>query len=279
MSELGQWQTLFVEEVAGEGAYLRSTELGEVFLPASELPDDLQQGDSLGVFVYLDNMGHATATRKKPLAQVGDFAFLQVKQVNKTGAFLDWGLDKDLLVPFNEQKPRMREGNSYLVKLYLDNASKRICASSNLNKFVGHAKPRYQLNDAVDIMVAAKTDLGYKVIVDDSHWGLIFHNRVHRPLYVGQQLNAFVLQCREDDKLDIVLEKQGIAKLDPLKEQILQALKDGGGVLPLGDKSAPEAIKRQFGTSKANFKKAIGGLFKDQLIDIEATRLTLKTRP
>ncbi|MBS3796592.1 S1-like domain-containing RNA-binding protein [Pseudoalteromonas sp. BDTF-M6] len=279
MSSLGQWQTLFVDEVAGEGLYLHSPDLGEVFLPAEQAPDDVERGDSLSVFVYLDNMGHPTATRTKPSAQVGDFALLQVKQVNKIGAFLDWGLEKDLLVPFNEQKPRMQPERSYLVKLYLDNASKRICASSNLNKFVGRTQPDYKNGDLVDIIVAGKTDLGFKVIVDELHWGLIFHNRVHRSLFVGQRLKAYVQQCREDGKLDIVLEAPGMAKIDPLKQQILDELNARGGLLPLGDKSAPEAIKRQFGTSKANFKKAIGGLFKDGVIDIEATQIKLKTRP
>lgn len=279
MSSLGQWQTLFVDEVAGEGIYLRSTDLGEVFLPAEEAPEEIEQGDSLSVFVYLDGMGHPTATRTKPLAQVGDFALLQVKQVNKVGAFLDWGLDKDLLVPFNEQKPRMQPERSYLVKLYLDNASKRICASSNLNKFVGRAIPTYKTGDSVDIIVAGKTDLGFKVIVEELHWGLIFHNRVHRNLFVGQRLSAYVQTCREDGKIDIVLEAPGMAKIDPLKQKIIDELNRRGGTLGLGDKSAPDAIKRQFSTSKANFKKAIGGLFKDGVIDIEATKITLKTRP
>lgn len=273
MSQLGRWQSLQVEDIANEGAYLAGGELGEVFLKKALQPTDLAVGDNIEVFVYLDNAGLPVATTQKPAAQVGDFALLTVTQINRVGAFLNWGLEKDVLAPFNEQKPRMQQGNAYLVKLYLDNASQRICASSNLNKFVGKQPVTYRQGEEVNLIVAGKTDLGVKVIVDETHWGLVFANNVFKKLLIGQRLTGYVSKSRDDNKLDIVLEKPGIDKIEPLKQRILTLLEQNNGYLGLGDKSAPELIKKQLATSKANYKKAIGGLFKDGLIDIEATAI------
>ncbi|WP_440056148.1 CvfB family protein [Pseudoalteromonas sp. T1lg65] len=273
---LGQIKMLTIEELTAEGAYLNGGDLGEVFLPNEQIPDYLEEGDSVEVFIFLDNQGHPTATTKKPLAQVGDFALLRVKEINNVGAFLDLGIEKDVLAPFNEQKPKMRDGYSYLVKLYLDKASQRICASSALRKFLNKTKPSYEKFEEVDLIVAAKTDLGFKVIVNEAHYGLVFSNDVFKKMYIGQRMKGYVKAIRDEDKIDIVLEKPGIGKVRDLSEHILAQLKENGGHLPLGDKSDPEAIKRAFSTSKANYKKAIGGLFKQGLIDIEATAIKLR---
>ncbi|USE69213.1 GntR family transcriptional regulator [Pseudoalteromonas maricaloris] len=273
---LGQIKMLTIEELTAEGAYLNGGELGDVFLPRTEVPKHTEEGDSVEVFIYLDNLGHATATTKKPLAQVGEFALLRVKEINKVGAFMDLGIDKDVLAPYNEQKPKMRDGYSYLVRLYLDNASKRICASSALGKFLGKSKAEYEKFEEVDLIVAAKTDLGYKVIVNEKHFGLVFFNDVFKRMYIGQRMKGFVKAVHDEDKIDIVLEKPGIGKVKDLAEIIYSKLEESGGYLPLGDKSDPDAIKRTFSTSKANFKKAIGGLFKDGRIDIEATSISIR---
>ncbi|CAM3974340.1 CvfB family protein [Pseudoalteromonas byunsanensis] len=273
---LGSINSLMISEICAEGAYLDGKELGEVFLPAQELEDHLEAGDSVQVFIFQDAQGHPTATTKTPIAQVGQFALLRAKALSTVGAFMDIGIDKDVLAPFNEQKPKMREGHSYLVRLYLDNASKRLCASSNLNKFVNKTEPNYSKFEEVDIIVAAKTDLGYKVIINEQHFGVVFFNTVYKRLFVGQQLKAYIKCVRDDGKIDVVLEKPGMGKVVDLGEQILQALTENGGHLPLGDKSDPEQIKKAFATSKANFKKAIGGLFKQGKIDIEAKSISLK---
>ena len=277
MSYLGTTQTLFVKEVSNEGAYLDGHDLGEVFLPKQEIKHELEAGDSISVFIFLDNANLATATTKKPHAQVGEYALLRVKEINSIGAFLDWGLEKDVLTPFNEQKPRMQEGHSYLVRLYLDNASQRICASNNFNRFLSKDEPQYTHLQEVDLIVAGKTDIGYKVLIEESHFGVVFYNMVFKSLFVGQKLKGYIQKVRDDGKIDVVLEKPGMGKVSDLGETIMQKLKNEGGVIPLGDKSDPEAIKKMFSTSKANYKKAIGGLFKQELIDIEAKSIRLRS--
>lgn len=252
MSYLGTTQTLFVNEVSNEGAYLDGHELGEVFLPSHEIKHELEAGDSVSVFIFLDNANLATATTKKPLAQVGEYALLRVKEINSIGAFLDWGLEKDVLAPFNEQKPRMQEGYSYLVRLYLDNASGRICASNNFNRFLNKTEPEYAPLQEVQLIVAGKTDIGYKVIIEEAHFGVIFYNMVFKNMFVGQRLTGYVQKVREDGKIDVILEKPGMAKVSELGEKIMDKLKQEGGVLAIGDKSEPELIKKVFSTSKAN---------------------------
>ena len=182
-----------------------------------------------------------------------------------------------MLAPFNEQKPRMQEGHSYLVRLYLDNASQRICASNNFNRFLSKDEPQYTHLQEVDLIVAGKTDIGYKVLIEESHFGVVFYNMVFKSLFVGQKLKGYIQKVRDDGKIDVVLEKPGMGKVSDLGETIMQKLKNEGGVIPLGDKSDPEAIKKMFSTSKANYKKAIGGLFKQELIDIEAKSIRLRS--
>ncbi|KTD98281.1 CvfB family protein [Pseudoalteromonas sp. H71] len=278
MSYLGTTQTLFVKEVSNEGAYLDGHDLGEVFLPKSEIKGELEAGDSISVFIYLDNANLPTATVRKPHAQVGEYALLRVKEINSIGAFLDWGLEKDVLAPFNEQKPRMQEGHSYLVRLYLDNASQRICASTNFNRFLSKDEPEYTNLQEVDLIVAGKTDIGYKVLIEESHFGVVFYNMVFKNLFVGQKLKGFIKKVREDGKIDVVLEKPGMGKVSELGDKIMEKLKNEGGILAIGDKSDPELIKKVFSTSKANYKKAIGGLFKQELIEIEAKSIRLKSK-
>jgi predicted RNA-binding protein (virulence factor B family) len=276
MPSLGKFNSLTITELAPEGAYLDGLELGEVFLPHAEVPADASANSIISVFVYLDSKGVATATTKQPHAQVGDFCLLRVKEINSTGAFVDIGIDKDLLVPFNEQGPKLEQGRSYLIHFYLDKASGRMCGSTKLNKFLDKTPANYIPLQEVDLIIAGKTDLGYKTVVNQSHWGIIYHDQVFRPLFPGQKFKGFVRKIREDNKLDITLEKPGMEKIDSLSQKILDELNKQNGFLALGDKSDPEKIKKLFATSKANYKKAIGGLYKQGLIDIEATHISLK---
>ncbi len=276
MITLGKFNTLKLTERSAEGGYLDGKNLGEVFISSEELLEKEIEDTELNVFVYLDSDGLATATKKKPLAVLNEFALLRVKEINNIGAFLDWGIEKDLLVPYAEQKPKMIEGKSYLVYLYLDNASQRICASGRLNKFLDKTEANYVNNQEVEITIAGKTDLGYKVVVNKLHWGILYYDQVFKPLFIGQVLTGYVNKVRDDNKLDIKLERAGMAKVHNLAEQVLETLKKNNGFLPLGDKSEPELIKKQFSTSKANYKKAIGNLFKQGLIDIEAKSIKIR---
>lgn len=275
MITLGRFHTLTITELSGEGAYLDGKNLGEVFLPLNEIEEQDSAGSQISVFVYLDSDGLTTATKKTPNAQLGDFALMRVKEINSIGAFLDWGIDKDLLVPYGEQNPKMEQGMSYLVGVYLDNASERLCASNRYNKFVGKAEANYNFKDKVDLIVAGRTDLGYKVIVDKLHWGIVYYDTAFKSLFVGQTMPGYIKKVREDNKLDIVLEPIGMAKVHTLADKIVEELNKNNGFLPLGDKSDPELIKKTFSCSKANFKKAIGGLFKKGIIAIEAKSIKL----
>lgn len=273
---VGKINSLRVNELAYEGAYLTDTNgENEVFLPKEHVQANLKEDDTLSAFVYQDSDNQLIATLKDPIAQLGDFKLLRVKEINRTGAFIDIGIERDVLVPFNEQRPKMSEGQSYLVHLYLDKASQRLCASSHLNRFVSSDAQGYKRFQEVEIIIAGRTDLGYKVIVDKKYWGVIYNNSVFKKIYVGQTFTAYINKQREDGKLDIVLDKPGIEKSHALADSILNKLAEENGVLPVGDKSAPELIKRLFGTSKANFKKAIGHLYKTGKIELEATQIKL----
>jgi len=273
--QLGLINNLVVNEIAYEGAYLTDAQgNGEVFLKKEELPEGLSINQTLDVFVY-EEQGNLTATTQTPIAQLGDFALLQVTSINKVGAFVDLGIGKELLVPFNEQKPKFELSRSYLVKLYLDKASQRLCGSSNLNKFVKQESDGINKSQEVSIIVAGRTDLGFKVIVNNEFWGMVFTDQVFKPLFIGQKLQAYVAKVREDGKLDIRLSKPGVAGSSELSDVIYEKLVSENGVIHLGDKSDPVAIKKMFGCSKANFKRAIGHLFKEGKIDLAATKISL----
>ncbi|MFY8349456.1 S1 RNA-binding domain-containing protein [Pseudoalteromonas sp. SSM20] len=273
--QLGKINNLVVSEIAYEGAYLTDHQgNGEVFLKKEELPEGLSAKQSIDVFVY-EEQGNLTATTKTPIAQLGDFALLQVTSINKIGAFVDLGIGKELLVPFNEQKPKFELSRSYLVKLYLDKASQRLCGSSNLNKFVKPESSGFKKSQEVSIIVAGRTDLGFKVIVNNEFWGMVFTDQVFKPLFIGQKLQAYVAKVREDGKLDIRLSKPGVAGSNELSDVVYEKLVSENGVIHLGDKSDPVAIKKMFGCSKANFKRAIGHLFKEGKIDLAATKISL----
>jgi len=275
MADIGKYNTLRIVKFTDFGVYLDGSELGEILLPRRYVRGDLRAGDRVEIFLYLDSEDRLVATTEKPLAIVGEFAFLKVKAVNEVGAFLDWGLPKDLLVPFREQRLPMAEGRSYFVFLYFDGASRRIAASARLNKFIDPAPPAYAEGQAVDLLIVKRTELGFSAIINNAHWGVLYENEIFQDLHIGQRVKGFVKKVREDQKIDLRLQKSGYLKVTDLTETILNALRDNGGFLEITDHSPPEKIKALFGTSKKAFKMAVGALYKKRLIALEDKGLRL----
>ena len=237
-------------------------------MPIRYVPANCKVGDYVDVFLYLDSEDRPIATTEKPYAQVGEFAMLRVKSVNKIGTFLDWGIMKDLLVPFREQKVTMLEGRSYLVYIYVDEESKRIVASAKLNKFLDKSLPEYTVGQAVELVIESETDLGYKAIINNQHWGILYENEVFEQLAKGLKIKGFIKKIRTDNKIDLSLHPLGYEKVDPLTQMILDELIKEGGFIPVSDKSGAEEVYRVFGISKKSFKQALGALYKRRLITI-----------
>jgi len=251
------------------GLYLDGGEGVEILLPRRYVTDEMKEGDEIDVFVYADSEDRLVATTETPKAKVGEFAFLQVAAVNNVGAFMDWGLMKDLLVPFREQKVRMEKGRYYVVYIYVDDNSKRIVASAKLDKFLDNKIPQYEPNDEVEIIVTKKTDLGYKVIVDNLFWGMIYHNEIFKDINIGEVHKAYVKNIRDDQKIDVILtSNKGKDRVDTVADEILDFLKINNGFMKFNDSSSPEEIKKQFKCSKKDFKKSIGLLFKKGIVTI-----------
>ena len=268
MITIGKTYTLDVVKAVDFGFYLDAEDLGEVLLPLKYAPQDLCIGDSIEVFLYLDSEDRPVATTLKPKAQVGEFAYLKVVATTAVGAFLDWGLAKDLLVPFAEQHRPMEVGHSYLVYLYLDKVDGRITASSKIDKFLDDEKPHhFKPQQAVNLIIANSTDLGYKAIVNHSHWGVLYKNDVHQRLSFGQSIKGYINHIRPDGKIDLSLQG-GQETRDKYETIILNYLKKQNGFAPVHDKTDPQLISKLFGMSKSAFKKAIGSLYKQQIINI-----------
>lgn len=266
---IGKYNTLRVLKEVDFGVYLDGETEGEILMPIRYVPRDCKVGDNVDVFLYLDSEDRPIATTEKPYAQVGEFAMLRVKSVNKIGTFLDWGIMKDLLVPFREQKVTMMEGRSYLVYIYVDEESKRIVASAKLNKFLDKTVPEYIVGQEVDLVVESETDLGYKAIVNNQHWGILYENEVFEQLAKGLKCKGYIKKIRTDNKIDLSLHPLGYEKVDPITQMILDELKKSGGFIAVSDKSEAEQVYRVFGISKKSFKQAIGALYKKRLITIE----------
>jgi predicted RNA-binding protein (virulence factor B family) len=268
--EIGRLTKLKIVKDLDFGVYLDGGNDGEILLPARYVPKNVKPGDEVEVFIYHDNEGRLIATTLHPLAMVGEFKFMEVKSVNETGAFLEWGLMKDLLVPFREQKAPMQEGRWYLVYVHLDKVSGRIVASARIEKFLDNIFPAYSFNQQVDLLVADETDLGYKVIINNLHWGLLYHKDVFRQLEKGEQLTGYIKEVREDEKIDVSLTPLGYGKVEGVAATILESLRIHNGFLRIHDKSEPEEIYALFRCSKKTFKQAIGSLYKQKLITLEA---------
>lgn len=277
MIQLGKYQTLTVSRLVDFGAYLSEPEgKQEVLLPARYMPENLSKGDSIEVFVYKDSEDRPVATTEHPFAIVGEFAFLAVNEVNDVGAFMDWGLSKDLLVPYSEQKYKMRRGGIYLVYVYVDDASGRIVGSAKIEHFLGNAYPDYKPGDKVKALVYEHNDIGYKAIVDDKHRGMIYSNEIFRPIELEESVTAFVKQVRPDGKIDLTLSDKAKLRTASTSEKIMGYL-DRPDAVPVGDKTAPEIISMIFGCSKKDFKKAVGMLYKEHKITISPDGIISKS--
>ena len=263
---LGKYNQLEVVKEVDFGVYLDGGDDGEILLPSRYVPEGCKPGDVLNVFIYLDNEERLIATTLQPKVQVGEFACLEVAWINEYGAFLDWGLMKDLFVPFREQKMKMQKGRSYVVHAHVDEESYRIMASAKVERYLSKEKPDYQPGQEVEIMIWQRTDLGYKAIVENQYSGLIYQGEIFKSLEPGMKLTAYIRQVREDGKIDLTLQKDGQKKVEDFSEVLLQFIKDQGGHTLLNDKSAAEDIYEAFGVSKKTFKKAVGDLYKKRQI-------------
>lgn len=265
MSTIGKMNTLTIIKSVDFGVYLNGGALGEILLPKKFVPEHVGPGDSVEVFLYFDSQDRVIATTVKPLATLGCCAYLKVVDVNQVGAFLEWGLDKHLLVPRSEQQRRMEVGSFYTVILKQD-AEGRLFASSRLNRYLNESESNFQQGDKVRIRVAECSDLGQKVIVNDAHWGLIHFSDIFQSLNVGSTMSAYIKKVRPDGKIDISLKKEGYDRINELASRIMVELKKNKGFIALHDKSDAVEIKKVFSESKGSFKKALGHLYKQGLI-------------
>ena len=264
--ELGKLNTLIIDRNTTAGLFLVDNDDNDVLLPGKYMPESFELGDSLEVFVYLDNEERIIATTMKPKIQLHQFALLRVNQVTKYGAFLDMGIEKDLFVPFKEQVTPMHEGRDYLVHMYLDEKTDRLVGSSRLNKFLSNQHLTVEEMEEVTLVVSHASESGINVIINGLHRGLIYHNQVFKKLYVGDQLTGIISKIREENKIDVVLQQPGHLSIEPNAAIILEKLKENGGFLGLTDKSHPELIKKVLQMSKKSFKKALGNLYKQRKV-------------
>jgi len=275
MVQIGKFNTLKVAKQVPFGVYLDGNELGDILLPRLDVPTNCQIGDPIEAFIYLDSEDKPIATTRRPRAQAGQCVSLRVAQVNHAGAFLDWGLPKDLLVPYSEQRVPMIEDNSYVVYVYLDKPSGRLVASSRLESWLKEDGEGFEEMQPVNLLVWGRTDMGYKAVIDQTHLGLIFKTEVLQPLKIGQKIKGFVRRIREDGRIDLCLQLQGQGVRDDLAEKILAHLAANDGKSALCDHSAPDDIYKQYAVSKGNYKKALGGLLKQGKIVIHPDYIAL----
>ncbi len=277
MASLGRTSELQVIKAVDFGLYLDAGELGEILLPARYVPAGCKPGDWLDVFIYLDSEDKLIATTEQPHAEIGQCAPLTVVDTNSLGAFLDWGLSKDLFVPFKEQRVPMQTGRSYVVAVFEDNTG-RICGSSKLDHFLNErSEGHFKKGQPVDLLIASRSDLGYKAVIDGTHLGLIHNADALVALTPGQRMTGYIKRVRPDDAIDLVLQERGEKLRYSLTKHILEDLAENGGALPLTDKSPTDEIFARFRVSKGNYKKAIGQLYKEKKILIEADRIVLLT--
>ncbi len=273
--KLGRFNTLEVVKAVDFGMYLDGGDDGEILLPTRYVPEDCQVGDWLRVFLYLDIDERLVATTLTPLVQVGEFACLEVAWINQYGAFLNWGLMKDLFVPFGEQKMKMQVGRMYVVYVYLDEDSYRIVASAKVDRYLSKEIATYEAGEEVEILIWQKTDLGFKAIIDNTYSGLLYDSEIFQPLHTGMTMKAYVKQVREDGKIDLELQKAGFKKIDEFSRVLLQYIKDNGGRIALNDKSPAEEIYDVFGVSKKTFKKAVGDLYRGRFVILDDEGIAL----
>ncbi len=269
MIQLGNYNTLKVIRSTSVGIFLSDDEGTEILLPNKYVPKGLQPGAPLTVFCYLDHEERPVATTLRPKVIRNHFAYLEVAEVGSYGAFMSWGLEKQLLVPFREQTIKMQQGQRHIVHCYLDEKTFRLTGSARIQRFLSHAPPQLESNTAVELLATRTTPLGWEVIVDHKYKGLVFHTDVFQPIAIGDVLQGYIKTIRPDGKIDVVLQPLGVQMLEPTAKCILNKLLENGGFLPLHDKSSPEAIKNTLQLSKKAFKKAIGVLYRQRKIVIK----------
>ncbi|WP_394972260.1 S1 RNA-binding domain-containing protein [uncultured Croceitalea sp.] len=275
MIQLGNYNTLEILRSTSVGLFLGDEEGTEILLPNKYVPDPIEIGEKLTVFCYLDNSERPVSTTLKPYIIRDKFAFLEVIEMSAYGAFMDWGLEKHLLVPFREQRLKMEQGKKYVVRCYLDEQSFRLTASNKLDKFLSNDNISKQINDEVSLLISRKTDLGWEAIIDNEHKGLLFFNDVFKELHIGDALVGYIKNIRADKKIDLSLVPIGQKMLEPIAEFILEKVKTADGFLALHDKSSPEEIKEILQLSKKAFKKGIGTLYRERKITIETNGIRL----
>jgi uncharacterized protein len=276
MAILGKRNLLAIVRASAPGLYLDGGELGEILLPGRYIPANLKPKDKLDVFVYRDSEDRLVATTEIPLATVGEFACLKVVSINdRVGAFLDWGLAKDLLLPFREQEKPVRVGQRVVVYVCLDVKTERIVASARLRGHLSPDRPCYRTSQPVNLLVIGASPLGYQAIVENAHSGLLYRDNITTPLQIGQRLKAFVRNIRPNDQIDLSLDASGYKRVAPLTDQIVQALEKNGGKLAFDDDSSPEAIRQKFSVSKKAFKQALGKLYKSRRISFQKPGIAL----
>ncbi len=276
MAQLGRLATLVVTRIATPGVFLDGGDLGEILMPGRYVPRGTLPGEAFTVFIHLDSEDRIVATTETPHAQVGEFAPLRVVSINaRIGAFLDWGLTKDLLLPMREQARRVNVGDWVVARVCLDEKTNRIVASTRLARHLNRTPPAYQDGQPVRLLVTDETELGFKCIVENAHSGLLYHTDLSAPLAIGQKLDGYVRTVRPDGKIDLSLDRAGYHRILPLTGKILAELVARDGQLPYGDKTPPELIRETFGVSKKAFKQAIGALFRDRHIVIDDTGIRI----
>ncbi|MCB9234767.1 MAG: GntR family transcriptional regulator [Bacteroidia bacterium] len=269
MITIGKHHVLHALRDTQFGFFLGDSAGNEVLLPKKYVPEDLEEGEPIMVFVYLDSENRPVATTLQPKVLPGEFAALQARQVNEVGAFMDWGLEKDLFVPFKEQQDRMEPGKWYIVRPYLDAVTGRLVGTTRRNRFLDFNKVPLVPGEEVNLLICESTDLGVKVVINNRYGGMLYHNQIFQKIEIGQRIKGYVKEVREGNKVDVTLQKQGFEHLDEFATQILKALEKNKGFLPLTDKSDPEEVKARLQMSKKTFKKALGGLYKKRLVRLE----------
>ncbi len=276
MLTIGEYHILKIDRDTEPGLFLKDHEGNEVLLPNKYKPETYELEDEIEVFVYLDHEERPVATTLKPFIKLDEFGYLKCVEVSDIGAFLDWGLEKHLFVPFKEQVTKMRKGDRYLVFCYLDELTGRLVASSKTNAFLDNSELTVEPFEEVDLIVSNPTELGWNVIVNQLHQGLLYKDDVFQKLHTGDRLKGFVKKTRPDGKIDITLQRPGYRSIEPNAQELLTTLELKGGFLKLTDKSSPEEIQEQLQMSKKSFKRALGNLYKQRLVDIKDTGIYLK---
>lgn len=266
MLALGQFNVLNANRKTDQGIYLMDEEDHEVLLPNKYIPENLQIKDEINVFIYKDSEDRITATTQTPLIELNKFAFLQAKDKNRFGVFFDWGLDKDLLVPYSQQENSINPGEKCMVYLYLDEVTNRLAGSTKVNSLLKKVIPDLSVGDLVEIIPYTETEIGYHTIVNHLYQGMIYNNEIFSTIHIGETLEAYVKKIRNDHKIDLSLQKFGYKKVDDSLKHLLDCLIENHGILNLNDKSSPDEIQQQLGMSKKVFKKAIGALYKQHRI-------------